>query len=57
MPEWGKIFEREESDFGGQAQAPSKYLLPMEWVPQVPRIWERQITDPNPAETDHDQSR
>lgn len=24
---------------------------------QVPRIWEREITDPKPTEADHDQSR
>src|ERR1035438_6668572 len=28
----------------------------MKWVPQVPRIWERETTDPKPTEADHDQS-
>jgi hypothetical protein len=32
-------------------------VLPLKWVPQVPRIWEREIADPKPTEADHDQSR
>jgi hypothetical protein len=54
MPEWRKIFEAEDSDFGG---VPWKCVLPLEWVPQAPRIWEREIADPKPTEADHDQSR
>jgi hypothetical protein len=40
MPEWRKIFEAEDSDFGGGAWVPWKCVLPMKWVRQVPRIWE-----------------
>ena len=58
---WGlkqrKIFEAEDSDFGGGASVPGKCVLPPEWVPQVPRIWERETTDPKPTEADHDQFR
>ena len=54
MPEWRKIFEAEDSDFGG---VPWKCVLPLKWVPQAPRIWEREIADPKPTEADHDQSR
>jgi len=31
-------------------------VLPLKWVPQVPRIWKRETTDPKPTEADHDQS-
>jgi hypothetical protein len=51
MPEWRKIFEAEDSDFAESW----KCVLPLKWVPQVPRIWERETTDPKPTETDHDQ--
>jgi hypothetical protein len=71
MPEWRRIFEAEDSDFGGGAWVPWKWVLPLKWVPQVPgpqrqvfvagveapRIWERETTDPKPTEADHDQSR
>ena len=56
MPERRKIFEAEDTDFGGGALVPWKCVLPLKWVPQVPRIWERETTDPKPAETDHDQA-
>ena len=29
---------------------PWKCVLRLKWVPQVPRIWERETTDPKPAE-------
>jgi hypothetical protein len=57
MPEWRKVFEAEDSDFGGGAQVPWKCVLPRKRVPQVPRIWEREIADPKPNEADHDESR
>jgi hypothetical protein len=38
-----KIFEAKDSESGGGAQ--------------VPRIWERETTDPKPTEADYDQSR
>jgi hypothetical protein len=53
MPEWRKIFEAEDSDFGGGAWVPWKCVLPLKWVPQVPRIWERETMDPKPTEADH----
>ena len=56
MPEWLKSFEAEDSDFGGGAQVPWKCVLPLKWVPQVPRIWKRETTE-KPTEADHDQSR
>ena len=56
MPEWRKILEGEESDFGGGAKVPWKCVLPLKWVHQVPRIWERETTDPKPTEADHDLS-
>ena len=34
-----------------------KCVLPLKWVPQVPRIWEREITDLKSTEADRDQSR
>ena len=49
MPEWRKIFEAEDSDFGGGAWVPWKWVLPLKWVPQVPCIWERETTDPKPT--------
>jgi hypothetical protein len=57
MPERRKISEAEDSDFGGGAQVPWKCVLPLKWVPRVPRIWERETTDPKPTEADHDRSR
>ena len=43
MPEWRKIFEAEDSDFGGGAWVPWKCVLPLKWVPQMgagrPRGW------------------
>jgi hypothetical protein len=57
MPEWRKIFEAEDSDFGGGAWVPWKCILPLKWAPHVPRIRERETTDPKPIEADHDQSR
>ena len=36
---------------------PWKCVLPLKWMPQVPRIWEQETTDPTPTEADHDQSR
>jgi len=56
MPEWRKIFEAEDSDFGGGAWVPWKCSF-TEWVLKVPRIRERETTDPKPTEADHDQSR
>jgi hypothetical protein len=35
---------------------PWKWALPLKWVPQVPRIWEREIAEPKPTEADHDQT-
>jgi hypothetical protein len=57
MPERRKIFEAEDSDFDGGAYVPWKCVFPLKWVPQVPRIWERETTGPKPTESDHDQSR
>ena len=54
MPESRKIFEAEDSDFGGGAWVPWKCILPLKWVPQVPRIRERETTDPKPTEADHE---
>ena len=56
MPEWRKMFEAEDSDVGGGAWVPWKFVLPLKRVRQVPRIWERETTDPKPAEADQDQS-
>jgi hypothetical protein len=33
MPEWRKIFEAEDSDFGGGAYVPWKCVFPLKWVP------------------------
>jgi hypothetical protein len=55
MPEWRKVFEAEDSDFGG-LEVLWKCVLLLKWVPQVPRIWERETADPKPTEADHDQS-
>jgi hypothetical protein len=52
MPEWRKSFEAEDSDFGGGAWVPWKFVSSSEWVPLVPRIWEREITDLRPTEAD-----
>ncbi len=58
MSEWRKLFEAKDSDFGGGALVPWKCVFfHWKWVPQVPRIWERETTDPKPTEADHDQSR
>jgi hypothetical protein len=56
MPEWRKIFEAENSDFGGEAQVPWKCVLQLKWMPQVLCIWEPETTNPKPTEADHDQS-
>jgi hypothetical protein len=53
MPEWRKLFEAKDFDFGDGA----KCVLPLKWVPQVPRIWERETADPKPTDADHEQSR
>jgi len=45
MSEWRKLFEAKDSDLAAGCQ------------PQVPRIWERETTDPKPTVADHDQSR
>jgi hypothetical protein len=50
MPEWRKSFEAEDSDFGG---VPWKCVLPLKWVPQAHRIWERETTDPKPTKAKH----
>jgi hypothetical protein len=34
MPEWRRIFEAEDSDFGGGAWVPWEWVLPLKWVPQ-----------------------
>ena len=57
MPEWRKIFVAEDSDFRGPGLGTMEACSSSEWVRQVPRIWERETTDPKPAEADHDQSR
>lgn len=36
---------------------PWKRVLPLKWVPQKPRTWDREITDPIPTEADHDKGR
>ena len=46
MPEWRKIFEAEDSDFGGWCPGTSKCVHPLKWVYQVPHFWERETTDP-----------
>jgi hypothetical protein len=33
MPERWKIFEAEDSDFGGGTYVPWKCVLPLKWVP------------------------
>ncbi len=45
-PEWRKLLEVEDSDFGGGAWVPWKWVLPLRLMPQVPRIWERLRTRP-----------
>ena len=45
MQEWRKVFEAEDSDFGGMGALGGL------------AFWEREITDLKPTETDHDQSR
>jgi hypothetical protein len=57
MPEWRKIFEADDSDFGDAAQVQWNGVLPLKWLPHVPRISEQETTDPKPIEADHDQSR
>src|ERR1700730_17979914 len=44
MPEWRKLFEAGDSDFGGGAWVPLKCGLPMRSVLQTPRIWEQETT-------------
>jgi hypothetical protein len=44
MPEWRKLFEAGDSDFGGGAGVPLKCVLPMRSVLQTPRIWEQETT-------------
>jgi len=56
MPEWRKIFEAEDAAFGGRAQVPWKCVFPLQWVPLVPRIWERETTGPKPTEAGDDWS-
>jgi len=57
MPEWRKIFEAEDSDFGGGGLGAMEVCSSTEMGAQVPRIWERETTDPKPTKADRDQSR
>jgi hypothetical protein len=56
MPEWRKIFEAEDSDFGGGGLGAMEACSSTEMGAQAPRIWERETTDPRPTEAHHDQN-
>jgi hypothetical protein len=57
MPKWRRMFEAEDSDFWRRGLGAMEVCSSTEMGAQVPRIWERETTDPKPTEADHDQFR